>query len=76
MLPIGPARLAARAFGLVLGFATGMWCGLALSGPQGCFQLLAQSRNFLLQPFNLPPLSFDLSLGFFQLLLGNELTSG
>jgi hypothetical protein len=44
--------------------------------PQGCFQLLAQSRNFLLQPFNLPPLSFDLSLGFFQLLLGNELTSG
>jgi hypothetical protein len=30
------------------------------------FQLLAQSRNFPLQPFNLLPLSFDPSLSFFQ----------
>jgi hypothetical protein len=49
-----------------------MWCGLALSGSQGGFQLLAQALDFLLEPFDLPLLLFDLSLGLLQLLLGNE----
>lgn len=72
VLPIGPARLAARAFGVVFGFAAGMWCGLALCGSQGYFQLLAQSLNFLLEPFNLQLLFFDLLLGAVQLSLRNK----
>jgi hypothetical protein len=40
-----------------------MGCGWTLSGPQGCFQLFAQPLVFLLEPFNLPLLSLDLSLG-------------
>ena len=70
VLPIIPARLAARALGVVFGCTAGMWCGWTLSGPQGCFQLFAQPLVFLLEPFilslvsfNLPLLSFDLSLG-------------
>jgi hypothetical protein len=41
--------------------------------PAGCFQLLAQSLNFLLEPANLPPVFFDLVLGALPLLRGNEL---
>jgi hypothetical protein len=73
VLPIVPARLAAGALRVILGFAAGMRCRLALSGPLGCFQLLAQSLDFLVEPLNFPPLFFDLLLGSVQFLLGDEL---
>jgi hypothetical protein len=47
-----------------------MECGWALSGPQSCFQLLAQPLVFLLEPFNRPLLSFNLPLLSFDLSLG------
>jgi hypothetical protein len=80
VLPIIPARLAARPLRVILGLAAGMRCGLALPGPQGGFQFFAQPFVFLLEPFDLPALFFDLLFGLLQLLLsllqlslGNEL---
>jgi hypothetical protein len=49
-----------------------MRCRLTVRGPQGCFPLFAEPLDFLLEPFNLPLLSFDLFLGPVQLLGGNE----
>jgi hypothetical protein len=43
--------------------------GLALTGPQRCFQLLMEPLVFLLELINLPLLLFDLSLLLFDLLL-------
>ena len=72
VLAVVLAWFAAGTLRVVLGFAPGMRCGLALAGPQGSFQLFAKPLVFLLEPFNLPLLSFDLLSGPVQLLGANK----
>jgi hypothetical protein len=72
VLAVVTAWFAARALRVVLGFAPGMRCRLTVRGPQGCFPLFAEALDFLLEPVNLPLLSFDLLPGPVQLLGANK----
>ena len=70
--PVIPARLAPWPLGTALESSPRMRSRLALARSQGCFQLFAQTLNFLSQALNLFSQLLVLALRAVQVLLGNE----